>query len=268
MPAVAGIFLAYIKTSPLHIKKTAPKGLVMAKRILLVDNSTLNLEIQEQLFRETPVKVFTSEIGPKAVELARRLRPDLVYIDLAPPGMEGAACCMAIKREPGLEGTQVVLMATPGEREIEESRMAGCDAFLPKPLDRRRFVALARTLLSKSRGLDQRVPCRASVACRRNGTIFYGAIEDLDVSGMFVRSDFAVKTGERLEIRFFVPETGSGMIETLGRVCWVNNGKVRLKPQLPPGFGIVFEGLDPFAAASITEYLERSMLWQKLTDAW
>jgi hypothetical protein len=85
---------------------------------------------------------------------------------------------------------------------------------------------------------------------------------------MFVRSDFSVRAGERLEIRFFVPETGSDMIEAGARVCWVNGGKMRQKPQLPPGFGLEFEKLDKTAAARITEFLERSVLWQKLSDAW
>jgi CheY-like chemotaxis protein len=186
----------------------------MLKKVLLVDNSLVNLEIQKQFLRETQVKVFTSGNGAKAVEFARRLRPDLVYIDLAAPVMEGASCCIAIKEDPDLEGTQVVLLASPGELEITASRIAGCDAFLARPLNRRQFIKVGKALLAQSNGFEQRVPCRATVACRMEGTIFYGAIEDLDISGMFVRSHFAVKTGQRLELKFFVPEVGSGMIVT------------------------------------------------------
>lgn len=240
----------------------------MLKKVLLVDNSIVNLEIQKQFLRETQVKVFTSENGSRAVEFARKLRPDLAYIDLAPPGMEGASCCIAIKEDPDLEGTRVVLMASPGETEVTASRVAGCDAFLAKPLDRRRFIAVGRSLLAESRGFDQRVPCRATVACRRDGAIFYGAIEDLDISGMFVRSNFAVKTGQRLELKFFVPEVGAGIIDTGARVCWVNGGRIRRSPHLPSGFGVQFEELDKQAAEHIMEFVERSILWQKLSDAW
>jgi CheY-like chemotaxis protein len=240
----------------------------MLKKVLLIDNSIINLEIQKQFLRETPVKVFTSENGSKAIELARKLRPDLVYIDLAPPGMQGASCCIAIKEDPDLEGTRVVLMASPGETEIIASHVAGCDAFLPKPLDRRRFTAVGRSLLARSSAFDQRVPCRATVACRKEGTIFYGAIEDLDISGMFVRSHFGVKTGQRLELKFFVPEVGAGIIDTWARVCWVNSGRVRRKSQLPVGFGVQFEELDKRSAEQIMEFVERSILWQKLSGAW
>jgi CheY-like chemotaxis protein len=240
----------------------------MLKKVLLVDNSLVNLEIQKQFLRETPVKVFTSENGTRAVEFARRLRPDLVYIDLAPPGMEGASCCIAIKEDPDLDGTRVVLMASPGETEITASRVAGCDAFLGKPLGRRQFIAVGKSLLARSSGFEQRVPCRATVACRKEGTIFYGAIEDLDISGMFVRSHFAVKTGQRLELKFFVPEVGAGIIDTWAKVCWVNGGRIRRKPQLPAGFGVEFEELDKQSAEQITEFVERSILWQKLSGAW
>jgi CheY-like chemotaxis protein len=240
----------------------------MLKKVLLVDNSLVNLEIQRQFLRETPVKVFTSGNGAKAVEFARRLRPDLVYIDLAAPVMEGASCCIAIKEDPDLEETRVVLLASPGEMEITASRIAGCDAFLAKPLNRRQFIKVGRALLAQSNGFEQRVPCRATVSCRMEGTIFYGAIEDLDISGMFVRSHFAVKTGQRLELKFFVPEVGAGIIGTWAKVCWVNGGRIRRKPQLPVGFGVEFEELGDRASEQITEFVERSVLWQKLSGAW
>jgi CheY-like chemotaxis protein len=240
----------------------------MTKKVLLVDNSKVSLEIEKQFLRETPVKVFTSENGVKAIEFARRLRPDLVYIDLAPPGMDGASCCIAIKEDPDLEGTRVVLLSSPGEMEMTSSRVAGCDAFLAKPLDRRQFITVGRSLLARSNGHEQRVPCRATVTCRTAGTIFYGAIEDLDLSGMFVRSHYAVKSGQRLELKFFVPEVGAGMIEAWARACWVNGGRLRRKTQLPAGFGVEFEALDKRAAEQIMEFVERSILWQKLSDAW
>jgi CheY-like chemotaxis protein len=240
----------------------------MTKKVLLVDNSKVSLEIEQEFLRETPVKVFTSENGNKAIEFARRLRPDLVYIDLAPPRMDGASCCIAIKEDPDLAGTRVILVASPGEMEITASRIAGCDAFLAKPLDRRQFITVGRSLLSRSNKHEQRVPCRPTVACRSEGTIFYGAIEDLDISGMFVRSHFAVKTGQRLALKFFVPEIGAEVIDTWARVCWVNGGRVRRKPQLPAGFGVEFEALEKQATEQIMEFVERSTLWQKLSGAW
>jgi CheY-like chemotaxis protein len=78
----------------------------MNKKVLLADDSSICLEIEQELLRRLPVKIFTAGSGPEAMELARRIRPDLVCIDFDISGMDGAACCRAIKDDPHLSGTK------------------------------------------------------------------------------------------------------------------------------------------------------------------
>jgi len=240
----------------------------MNKKVLLVDNSNVCLEIEQELLRKLPVKVFTAENGRRALDLARKLRPDLIYMGLDLPGMDGAACCIAIKEDPSLAGTQVVLMAPMIEEEIAACRAAGCDAFLAKPIDRREFIAVGRSMLALNERRAERIPCRAIVNCRVEGNAFCGTLEDIALKGIFVGSHYEVKIGEHLTLKFVLPVSGAGTIETGARVIWINGEKVRRNWQLPAGFGVEFENLDKKAAVQISEFIERSILWSQLPSEW
>ena len=69
----------------------------MNKKVLLVDNSKVCLEIEQDLLRRLPVKIFYATDGKQALEQVRKLRPDLVCMEMELPGLDGAACCAAIK---------------------------------------------------------------------------------------------------------------------------------------------------------------------------
>ena len=240
----------------------------MNKKVLLADNSLVCLEIEQELLRKLPVKVFIAENGRRAIELAHKLHPDLIYLGLDLAGMGGAACCKAIKEDPALEGIQVVLMAPSIEKEMAACRAAGCDAVLAKPIDRREFIAVGRSLLALNDQRKERIPCRAIVTCHSAGTVFYGTIEDISPKGMFVGSHYEVKIGEQLILKFILPTGGAESIETAAGVIWINSGRMRRNGQLPSGFGVVFENPGIEAAMQIAEFIERSILWKQMPSEW
>ena len=240
----------------------------MIKKVLLADNSKVCLEIEQELLRKLPVKVFIAETGKQALDLARKYRPDLIYMELELPGMDGATCCRAIKEDPSLTGTQVVLMAPPVEQKVAVCQSAGCDAFLAKPLDRKEFVSVGRSILALNDRREDRIPCRATVTCRSENSVFYGTIEDIGKKGMFVGSQNEVKIGERLTLKFMLPVSGAENFETGAQVIWINGGRVRRKGQLPAGFGVVFDELGKEAVEQIGEFIERNILWEHLPSEW
>jgi CheY-like chemotaxis protein len=240
----------------------------MNKKVLLADNSNVCLGIEQELLRKLPVKVFTAGNGRQALDSARKLRPDLIYMDLDLPGMDGAACCRAIKEDTSLSMIRVVLMSPPVKEKTELCRAAGCDAFLAKPIDRREFIAVGRSMLALTDRREERIPCRAIVTCHVEGNVFCGTLEDIALKGIFVGSHYEVKIGERLALRFVLPVSGAGTIETVARVVWINGEKVRRNWQLPAGFGVEFENLEERGAVQITEFIERSILWSQLPSEW
>ncbi|HEX9022947.1 MAG TPA: response regulator [Geobacteraceae bacterium] len=240
----------------------------MDKKVLLVDNSCVCLDIEQELLRRLPVKVFVAETGKQALELAHKLRPDLIYMGFDLPVQDGAACCRVIKQEPALADTRVILMSPPVDRDMAACLEAGCDAVLAKPIDRREFVAVGRSLLALDDQRDERIPCRAIATCRLDEKVFYGTIEDISLKGMFIGSHHEVKVGDRLRLKFILPSGGASSIETGARIIWINGGKMRRKGQLPAGFGVFFEGLEQDAAALLAEFVDRSILWEQLPSEW
>src|ERR1035441_3908591 len=107
-------------------------------KILLVDDTKLFLKLEQEYLKHLAVTVLTAGNGIEALEIARSQLPDIIFLVLNMPEMDGIDCCAAIKTDPDLRSIPVIMVTTHGmEESIERCRNAGCDGFLTKPLDRR-----------------------------------------------------------------------------------------------------------------------------------
>jgi CheY-like chemotaxis protein len=76
--------------------------------------------------------------GYVAIDIARRLLPDIVLLDLGLPGMDGFEVCKRIKSYAGLEHTRVIAITGYAQEEHRlRSRAAGCEMHLIKPVPTR-----------------------------------------------------------------------------------------------------------------------------------
>ena len=123
-------------------------------RILLVDDVRLFLELEKSFLHLAQVELLTAANGEEALAIIRRERPDLVFLDLYMPVLDGAACCVAIKGDPEVAATPVVMVTSGGKPdEVEQCRTAGCDGLLTKPVDRSAFLdTVSRFIPSFNRG--------------------------------------------------------------------------------------------------------------------
>jgi hypothetical protein len=147
------------------------------------------------------------------------------------------------------------MVCAPSGDEPRLSRLAGCDAVVARPIDRREFLDTGLSLLAPVELESERTACRAVVTCSGKDT-FFGSIEDISGSGMFIRSPHPVVPGDTLQLEFVLPWRDAVPIRMPGRVSWVTNGKRPRNERLPAGFGINFLSHEPAAAAEITGYLE------------
>lgn len=71
-----------------------------------------------------------------ALEAARRALPEIVFLDLVLPDMDGCELARQLKREPGLEALRIFAVTGHGRDEDRQRSLdAGCDAHLLKPVD-------------------------------------------------------------------------------------------------------------------------------------
>ena len=102
--------------------------------------------------------------------------------------------------------------------------------------------------IAQVRGREQRfrrVPCRMPVSFRVNGKTVSGTSTDISTKGMYVAGEDDIAEGSVIELSFSLPDSRAMTIRAKGRVAWVNNGKKRVKPVLPEGFGVEFLDVEP-----------------------
>lgn len=228
----------------------------MTPKVLLVDDVAMFLELQKGFLKLSPVQVLTARDGAEALALARTERPDLLFMDLHMPAMDGADCCRRIKADPALKKTPVVMVTTAGkEEDLVRCREAGCDGYLYKPLDRVQFLEVARRFIPRIDRRDVRVPCSARAKFRVYGVTFSGVLVDLSEHGAYLAADFDVEKDTVVELVFALPGEGGATIQCKGRVAWVNTTKSCQKFNLPPGFGVEFTAVTSESAAALACYV-------------
>lgn len=119
-------------------------------KILLVDDQA---DIR-RLMRVTLGKTFEileAENGDSALQLARSEAPSMVLLDVMMPGsMDGLSVLDAIRREPHLRDTRVIMVtARASAKDIEEGMRRGADAYFTKPFSPLQLVACVQETLSK-----------------------------------------------------------------------------------------------------------------------
>jgi len=104
------------------------------------------------ILRPLALEVAEAPDGATALAAARRMRPDLVILDLTMPGMDGFAVLHELRRDPDCSGTPVLAVtanAMPAERS--KALLAGFSDFLTKPLRSAELRLRVEALLDGSR---------------------------------------------------------------------------------------------------------------------
>ena len=92
-------------------------------------------------------EVYTANDGPTALEAIHNFRPSVVILDIGLPGMDGYAVARRLReREPRREVTVIALTGWGQEKDRKQSKEAGIDYHLVKPVDPRALQALLASL--------------------------------------------------------------------------------------------------------------------------
>jgi two-component system cell cycle response regulator DivK len=104
-------------------------------RILIVDDIATNIDLLEQILDEVH-EISTAFSGEEALESIQDLRPDLILMDVALPGISGLEATRAIKAMPGLANIPIIAVTSHAMRgDRAKALEAGCDYYLTKPVD-------------------------------------------------------------------------------------------------------------------------------------
>ena len=107
----------------------------MRRRVLVVDDNLDAAEALAIVLRHLGHEVEFAVTGEAALKVAKRLRAQLVFLDLNMPGMSGYEVAAALRKDFG-EAIRIVALSGRGKDEDQRrSAQAGCDAYFVKPLE-------------------------------------------------------------------------------------------------------------------------------------
>lgn len=127
-------------------KKMEPKH-----KILLVDDEPDILDILEYNLNKEGFETHTASDGVKALEVADKVVPDLILLDVMMPNMDGMETCIELKNNPKLKNTYITFLTARSE---DYSQIAGFDAgaddYIAKPIKPRVLVSRIKAMLRRS----------------------------------------------------------------------------------------------------------------------
>jgi len=123
----------------------------MDQKVLIVDDEPHIRMLIEQTLEELEdegVEFFTAENGEIALELIQAERPQLVFLDVMMPKMNGMEVCRKIKKEMDMNDVFIVLLTAKGQ-EVDRLRgqEVGADVYMTKPFDPEALLQKARDVL-------------------------------------------------------------------------------------------------------------------------
>ncbi|MEU4220731.1 response regulator transcription factor [Actinoplanes sp. NPDC026623] len=126
----------------------------MCARVLVADDDPRQAEVVRRYLASEGHDVVVVHDGRAALGEGRRLRPDLVVLDVMMPGLDGLHVCRTLRRESDV--LILMLTARTTEDDLLLGLELGADDYLTKPYSPRELMARARTLLRRaSRGAPE-----------------------------------------------------------------------------------------------------------------
>lgn len=120
-------------------------------KVLIVDDEPhirylLELTIEE--LEDDGVLLLTGDNGETALEIIRAEKPEIVFLDVMMPKMSGFDVCKAVKNDPELSDTYIVLLTAKGQEfDKQKGQDAGADIYMTKPFNPDDVLNKAREVL-------------------------------------------------------------------------------------------------------------------------
>ena len=124
--------------SPLEVSRTppVPEPPAGARRVLVVDDNEDAAEMLCELVGSKGYQARVAYDGPSALRLAETFAPDIAFLDIGLPVMDGYELACRLREMPGLTSIRLIAVTGYGqESDRQKSRQAGFDHHLVKPVD-------------------------------------------------------------------------------------------------------------------------------------
>ena len=125
----------------------------MEQKILIVDDEAhIRMLIEQTLedLEDEGVELLFAENGEEALQLIQNEEPDLVFLDVMMPKMNGMEVCQKVKKALKLSNVYIILLTAKGQEvDRQKGLEMGADKYMTKPFDPDEMLAIAEEILKR-----------------------------------------------------------------------------------------------------------------------
>jgi DNA-binding response OmpR family regulator len=115
-------------------EKEKPKP---GKLILIVDDKGSFRKIMSYMLQKEGYHVVDAPDGETAIKVAKEKRPDLIFMDIMMPGIDGVEACLRLRTDPETSSIPIIMLTAKGQREdVITAIKAGAIDYIIKPCNK------------------------------------------------------------------------------------------------------------------------------------
>ena len=122
-------------------------------KILIIEDDDVSRELMQMALEACGHEVTTADNGVSGYDTALFLNPDLIVTDIRMPGADGVHVVRRVRDTPSLQNVPILIATAYGTGTATFSLQAGADAYEPKPLNPKNFLATVERLLATTNTL-------------------------------------------------------------------------------------------------------------------
>ena len=125
------------------IPRCARDKLTVVKRVLVVEDNEMNMQLVEFLLEEGGYEIVKAASGEEAMAVARGGEPvDLILMDIHLPGVDGLSVVQELKKDARTSSIPILALTAHAMRgDKDRFLQAGCDGYISKPIDVKTFLS-------------------------------------------------------------------------------------------------------------------------------
>lgn len=176
------------------------------KKLLLVDDVKLFLELEKTLLTRSNIQLLTALSGQEAINIHRKEKVDLILCDMYMPGMNGDEVCRAIRSDEDLKNVSII-MVTTSAKDIDTCMAAGANDSILKPINPTELLKKVGKYVNIAMRRDIRILARIGVEGVKGvgSESFLGNTVNISSSGVLIETSHVFTIGENVSCSFFLP---------------------------------------------------------------
>jgi Response regulator containing CheY-like receiver, AAA-type ATPase, and DNA-binding domains len=121
----------------------------VAKKIMVVDDEPDVLKLLLLRLEKTGYEVFGAKDGREGLELARKVMPDLIILDVYLPDTNGDEIAKILKKDKELKHIPIILISATASSVAQRTKDCGAAGYLRKPFEPEELIRKVRKILGK-----------------------------------------------------------------------------------------------------------------------